>query len=62
MKVKIGDTWYSSDETPILFQLNEAEQQHIADLNRSVAHHGKYAVFPESTNMTREEMLRWMEE
>jgi hypothetical protein len=62
MNVKIGDTWYSSDETPICIQVNEVEQQQIANLDRSVAHHGKYAVFPESVDMTREEMICWMQE
>lgn len=60
MRVKIGDTWYSSDEQPICIQVNETEQQQIGNLDRAVAKEGKYAVFPESNKTSVEEKLDWM--
>jgi len=62
MKVKIGDTWYDSNEQPICIQISEGEQSQIADLDRSVARNGKYAVFPDTEAMTTEEMFDWMRE
>ena len=60
MRVKIGDTWYNSDEQPICIQISETEQRQIAELDRSVATNGKYAIFPDATIMSKDEMLQWM--
>lgn len=62
MRVKIGDKWYNSNIQPICIQVNKTEQGHIADLDRSVASNGKYASFPETMEMSREEMFEWMRE
>lgn len=60
MKVKIGSVWHDSNEEPICIQISKGEQQQIADIDRSVATNGKYAIFP--GDWTREEMLTWMRE
>ncbi len=62
MRVKIGFTWYDSNEQPICIQVSEGEQSQIADLDRSIARNGKYAVFPNTEEMSTEEMLSWMKE
>jgi len=60
MRVKVGDRWYSSDEQPICIQVSEGEQRQIEDMDRSVATHGKYAVFPDADKTTAEEKLGWL--
>lgn len=56
MRVKIGDTWYSSDEQPICIQLRKKEQEQIANMDGPEL---KYGVFPESWKIP-EEMFDWM--
>lgn len=60
MRVKVGDQWYSSDEQPICIQVSEGEQQQIADMDRSVAPNGKYAVFPDAVSIDSDWMREWM--
>lgn len=60
MRVKIGDTWHDSDEEPICIEVSETEQKQIADMDRSVARHGRYAKFPDADAMTSEQMFDWM--
>ena len=62
MRVKIGDKWHSSDIEPICLQVNEVEQKQIAQMDRSVATSGKYAVFPDADQTSSEEKLDWMQE
>jgi len=55
MKVKINDTWYDSEDTPICLELTEIDQELIDKMCGS-----KIAFFPDDyTN--REEMLEWMD-
>lgn len=61
MKVKIGDTWYDSNEQPICIQVSEQEQRQIADIDRSIAPKGKYAIFPDIMNWTHDQMREWMQ-
>jgi predicted transcriptional regulator YdeE len=60
MKVKIGEAWYSSDEQPICIQVSELEQKQISQMDRKQAPAGKYAIFPNSDEITPEEMRDWM--
>ena len=60
MRVKVGDCWYSSDEQPICIQVSDGEQRQIANMDRSVATNGKYAIFPNPEKTTVEEKLEWM--
>ena len=60
MRVKVGDRWYSSDEQPICIQVSKGEQRQIAEMDRSIAKHGKYAIFPNADKTTAEEKLEWM--
>lgn len=60
MRVKLGDKWYSSEDQPIGLQLSELEQKQISEMDRSVAVNGKYACFPDTSNMNREQMIDWM--
>ncbi|MEC8917120.1 MAG: hypothetical protein VX796_05810 [Pseudomonadota bacterium] len=62
MRVKIGKQWFDSSEVPICVQLSEADQQNIAAIDRTVAPQGKYASFPDNTDMTSEQMREWMNE
>lgn len=61
MRVKIGNTWYNSDDQPICIQVSEGEQRQIAALDRSVASQGKYAKYDDK-HITGEEILDWMSE
>lgn len=58
MKVKIGNEWHDSNDGPICVQLSETEQRQIASMDRSVATHGRYAVFPDG--WTREQAREWI--
>lgn len=60
MRVKIGDTWYDSNEQSICLQVSEGEQQQIADMDRAVSKNGKYAVFPDADKTTATQKLEWM--
>ena len=60
MRVKINDVWYDSKNQSICIKISDGEQKQIAEMDRSVATQGKYAVFPNAESMTREEMLEWM--
>lgn len=64
MKVKIGDTWYSSDETPICIQIDDTEQSQIADMPKPSAAGslGKYAKFGDGCGMSVDEMRAWMKD
>lgn len=62
MRVKIGETWYDSDEQPICIQVNEAEQQAIADMDRSVAKNGKFGVGKTDSSFTPDDFRAWIKE
>ncbi|MDF9432990.1 hypothetical protein [Chromohalobacter israelensis] len=62
MRVKIGNQWHDSREEPICIQVSRGEQQQIAEMDRSMATEGKYAVFPDSWGGDGEAMLRWLSE
>lgn len=57
MRVKIGDTWYSSSDQPICVQLSEQDKRNISNMLPSA---DKYASFPDHAGMGRDEMLDWM--
>lgn len=59
MKVKIGQVWYSSDDTPICVQLSSVEQKQISTMDVEQDDQRKYAVFP-NNEQSKEEMLKWM--
>jgi hypothetical protein len=65
MKVKIGDTWYDSDDQPICVQVDETERSEIAGMVLSPAKngskkYGRYGRFPESDTTTTEQKHHWM--
>lgn len=62
MRVKIGNKWFDSDDQPICIQINDVEQNHISQIDRKIAESGKYAVFPDNTEMTVDQMREWMNE
>lgn len=62
MRVKIGNQWHDSHEEPICIQVSPGEQQQIADMDRSVAPNGRYAVFPDSWSANPGAMRRWIVE
>lgn len=61
MRVKIGDTWYDSNDQPICIQISEIEHGHISGMDRGVASQCKYASFPDSSGMSPDQMRDWME-
>ena len=61
MRVKVGDTWYSSDEQPICIELSEAECARITGVNLLVSEKRKHALVPNMRNMTTAEIKKWME-
>lgn len=61
MRVKIGDTWFDSNDQPICIQVSEGEQKQIASIDRSVAPKGKYAIFPNASDWTEERMREWLQ-
>ena len=61
MRVKIRDTWYDSKDEPICIEISEFEQKQIAQMDRKIAQHGRYAVFPESwSQKSKDEKIKWM--
>ena len=61
MRVKVGDTWYTSDEQPICIELSEAECAKVIGMNLLVRGKRKHAVLPNARNMTAAEVEKWME-
>lgn len=61
MKFKVKDVWYDSDIEPLCLQVNEVEQRHIAELDRSKAPEGKYGSFPLNAELSMEQMLEFIE-
>jgi len=57
MRVKIGDIWYDSNETPICIYLTDQDKRNIADMLTECS---KYAVFPDDKAMSADEMRAWM--
>jgi len=58
MRVKIGDTWYNSDDQPICVELSEEEQRQIAYMDDSFP--VKYAVIHKPCEWTLDESREWM--
>lgn len=60
MRVKVGDTWYKAEPgQPIMVELKPGDRQNIANMLPEAT---KYAVFDDSEPLTREQMLKWVEE
>tara|TARA_R110001606_G_scaffold392160_1_gene560860 strand:- start:493 stop:681 length:189 start_codon:yes stop_codon:yes gene_type:complete len=60
MKVKIGDTWYSSDDQPICIQVESHKEYSLLTVTNKKGTDGKIAFFPESDASDRESKLEWM--
>ncbi len=58
MRVKVGDQWHDSKETPICIQYNDGEREQI---NSNAGANRKYAQFPDYWG-TPDEMRAWMAE
>jgi len=58
MLVKIGDTWFSSKETPICVQLNTIEKRAVMGMQKTET---KLGAAPEGKFETAEQLLDWME-
>ena len=59
MKVKVGDTWYTVNDGPIMVQL---EPHEVETIRNSPEFHDRLARFPPGQELSREEMLKWMHE
>ena len=62
MRVKIGDTWYDSNDQPLCIQVSEDEQQAIADMDRSIATSGKFGVGKTDSSFTPDDFRAWIKE
>jgi hypothetical protein len=58
MKVKIGDTWYSPTEVPIMLEMTEEDKERISSMESGSL---KYALYPDNVFEGEEAVLAWME-
>jgi len=56
MKVKIGDTYYDSEDHPIMIVLSDADKRNIANMHPSAT---KYCVYDSS--MDNKTIMDWMD-
>ncbi len=62
MRVKVGDAWYDSDETPICVQFGEAEFRYVKDeMTEETAPSLCFAQFPGGFG-DAEQMRKWIRE
>lgn len=57
MRVKVGDTWYSSEDVPIMIELDREARVDIVGLP---GREWRYARFPEDTQLTEQQKKEWM--
>ncbi|NJB83631.1 hypothetical protein [Wenyingzhuangia aestuarii] len=57
MKVKIGDTVYNAEETPIMLILTKQDKENIINMD---AKDTKFVIFPD--NSDKEEIIKWSKE
>lgn len=58
MRIKIGDTWYDSDDVTMMVVLSDIDKSNIANMHDSC---DRYAIFMEGT-VSNESMHSWMDE
>lgn len=59
MRVKVGNTWYEAKPgQPIMVELTKNDKHNI---ERMLPWATKYALFDDAEEMTRQQMLDWME-
>lgn len=58
MRVKIGDTWYNSDNQPICLELEGADKENIANMFPDAT---KYAVAPDGYFKSNKIFMDWMD-
>lgn len=60
MRVKVGNVWYrATPSQPIMVELNEKDKWNLDNM-QTKAHN--YAEFHDSTLLTKNEKLKWMQE
>ncbi len=57
MRVKVGETWFDWRDVPICVELSDDDKRNLSNMP---AHCTRYALFPEDTTMTQDEMREWM--
>lgn len=59
MRVKVGDTWYSPTEQPIMIELTEADKFNIMNMPASAT---KYAMYDDHFFDDRQLAFNWMDD
>ena len=57
MRVKIGNTWYNSDNEPIVVQFEGKDKENVASMQSTAT---KYAVAPDSYFKSNKDFEDWM--
>jgi len=55
MRVKIGDSWYDANETPIMVELSTVDKKNILEMGEST----RYCEYPKETRI---DITRWIHE
>ena len=58
MRVKIGDNWYDSEDSPICIELSDQDKENIKNMSQECK---KYASFPKEDKRTNQEKYEWMD-
>lgn len=58
MRVKINDKWFDSSQTAICIELTGQDKDNIENMHPDC---DKYAMFPDSESISKDEMLAWMD-
>ena len=58
MRVKVGDTWYSPNDIPIMLELSDQDKENISNM---LPEAGCYSAYPDGIFSIEAEVLVWME-
>lgn len=57
MRVKVNGVWYDAQSDAICIEVNKTEQEQIANMAPDAK---RYAQFPDDSDLTPDDMRRWM--
>lgn len=58
MRVKVGDTWYDSEDQPICVEFVGKDKENVANMNPDCT---KYAVAPDDFFENSNDFMKWMD-
>lgn len=61
MRVKIGNTWYSAKDQPLMIEINDVQRKQIATMDPEAT---RYCVYDDTwkENHSAEEIMQWIKE